>query len=293
MQAPIVIATWPNLDANAAAWEALSRTGNALDAVEAGARAAEADPRDKTVGYGGRPDREGNVTLDACIMDHTGECGAVCFLQGIKHPISVARKVMEETPHVMLAGQGALEFALSQGFQQEELLTPEAEADWKKWLESSEYKPVINIENHDTIAVLSVDADSRPAGACTTSGAAYKMKGRVGDSPIIGAGLYVDGDVGAAAGTGLGEAVLKTAGSFHIVEMMRQGASPQQACEEAIGRIVAKQPYKDFQVAYIAVNNDGETGAFSIQPGFQYVVHQKDENRLLAASSYIPAEAKK
>jgi len=286
---PTVIATWPNLDANAAAWNSLSSGGSALDAVEAGARYAEADPRDKTVGYGGRPDREGNVTLDACIMDHAGNCGSVCFLQGIKHPISVARKVMEDTPHVMLAGQGALEFALSKGFTEENLLTGEAEAAWKVWLETAEYKPVINIENHDTIAVLAVDQQSDLAGACTTSGAAYKMKGRVGDSPLIGSGLYVDSDAGAAAGTGLGEAVMKTAGGFHIVEMMRQGKSPQQACEEAIGRIVAKQPYKEFQVGYIAVNADGETGAFSIQPGFNYVVYTNGVNKMFTAGSYIAA----
>jgi len=284
---PVAIATWPNLEANAAAWKCMQDGGSALDAVEAGARVAEADPRDRTVGYGGRPDREGNVTVDACIMDHTGNCGSVCFLQQIKHPVSVARKVMEDTPHVMLAGEGALDFALSKGFERENLLTEESQLAWKVWLEKAEYKPIINIENHDTIAVLAIDPQTNLAGACTTSGAAYKMKGRVGDSPIIGAGLFVDNEAGAAAGTGMGEAVMKTAGSFHIVEMVRQGATPQQACEEAIGRIVARQPYKEFQVAYIAVNKHGETGAYSIQPGFDYVVYRDGENQMHAADSYV------
>ncbi|MCB0566580.1 MAG: N(4)-(beta-N-acetylglucosaminyl)-L-asparaginase, partial [Phaeodactylibacter sp.] len=224
---PTVVSTWNNLTANKKAWKVIKKGGRALDAVEKGVRLVEADPDDMSVGYGGRPDREGKVTLDACIMDEEGNCGSVCFLQDIKHPISVARLVMEKTPHVMLAGQGALQFALENGFKRQNLLTPKAEESWQDWKEESHYQPVINIENHDTIGMLAIGQDGRFSGACTTSGAAFKLHGRVGDSPIIGAGLYVDDEVGGAVATGLGEAVIKTAGSFLVVELMRQGMEPQ------------------------------------------------------------------
>ncbi len=205
-------------------------------------------------------------------MDEKGNAGSVSFLQNIKHPISVARKVMEETPHVMLAGEGALKFAKSQGFIEEDLLVEETRADYKKWLETSEYKPVINIENHDTIGLIAMDKQGNISGACTTSGLGYKMHGRVGDSPVIGAGLFVDNEIGAATATGMGEAVLKTCGTFLVVELMRQGKSPQEACEEAVKRIAAKQDYKNFQIGYIAVNKAGEVGAYSIHSGFDYAI---------------------
>src|SRR5690606_38666569 len=200
---PLVISTWNfGLAANAAAWKILNPGGRALDAVEAGAKVPEADPTETSVGFGGLPDRDGFVTLDACIMDENGNCGSVAFLQDIVHPISVARAVMEKTPHVMLVGDGALQFALANGFQRKRLLTPESEKAWKEWSKKAEYKPVINIENHDTIGILALDQTGNLSGACTTSGMAYKMHGRVGDSPIIGAGLYVDNEVGAATATG-------------------------------------------------------------------------------------------
>ncbi|MEM6967537.1 MAG: N(4)-(beta-N-acetylglucosaminyl)-L-asparaginase, partial [Bacteroidota bacterium] len=259
---PKVIATWkPNVKAVAAGWQIIADGGRALDAVEQGAKVPEADPEDQSVGYGGRPDREGIVTLDACIMDEKGNCGSVCFLQNIKHPVAVARKVMEETPHVILSGEGALQFALAHGFQKENLLTPQSQEEWEKWKVKKNYSPVINIENHDTIGILALDKNGDMAGACTTSGAAYKMHGRVGDSPIIGAGMYVDNDAGGAVATGLGEAVLKTLGSFLVVELMRQGMSPQEACEEAVLRIVRKQNYEAFQIGYLAMNKKGEVGA--------------------------------
>ncbi|MGV3538343.1 MAG: isoaspartyl peptidase/L-asparaginase family protein [Rufibacter sp.] len=272
------------MPANAAAWEILAKNGQALDAVEAGVRVPEGDPKVRTVGYGGYPDREGKVTLDACIMDKDSNCGSVAFLEHIKHPISVARKVMEETPHVMLVGQGALQFALIKGFQKENLLTPESEKDWKDWLRESKYQPVINIEKHVTIGLLALDAHGNLAGACTTSGAAYKMHGRVGDSPIIGAGLYVDNEVGAATATGLGEAVIRTVGSHLVVELMRQGHSPEKACQLAVERILHKQKkVKDLQVGFIALNKNGVYGGYSLQKGFNYAVRDKGTDKLIDA----------
>lgn len=284
---PVVISTWDHgLPANEAAWKILSRGGNALDAVEAGVMVPEADPAVRTVGYGGYPDREGKVTLDACIMDKDSNCGAVAFLEHIKHPIAVARKVMEETPHVMLVGDGALQFALANGFQKENLLTPESEKDWKNWLKDSQYKPVINIENHDTIGLLALDSEGSLAGACTTSGASFKMRGRVGDSPIIGAGLFVDNEVGAATATGLGEAVIRTVGSHLVVELMRQGNSPEKACRLAVERIIKKhKDVSDLQVGFIALNKQGEWGAYCIQPGFNYAIHDQSGSKLLNGKS--------
>ena len=285
---PLVISTWRNIKANEAAWEVLSGDGRALDAVENGVMVAENDPDDRSVGYGGRPDREGNVTLDACIMDELGNCGSVCALQHIKNPISVARKVMEDTPHIMLAGEGALQFALEKGFTMENLLTEKSRKEWEEWLETSQYRPVINIENHDTIGMLAIDNNGNISGACTTSGMAYKLYGRVGDSPIIGAGMYCDNEVGGAVATGTGELVMKTLGTFLIVELMRNGANPQEAVEEAVHRIIKKTPdYKDHQVGFLAVDKSGNYGAYSIQPGFNFALHDMQENRVIDSLSYI------
>jgi len=285
---PLVIATWNVPNATAKAWEVLQKGGSALDAVEKGCNVEEEDPANNSVGYGGRPDRDGNVTLDACLMDEKGNYGAVVFMPNIVHAISVARKVMEETPHVLLAGKGAEEFAVSQGFKRMNLLTDSSKKDWEEWKIKSEYKPIINIENHDTIGMLAMDKDGNLSGGCTTSGLAYKMHGRVGDSPIIGSGLFVDNEVGAATATGLGEEVLKTVGSFLIVELMRQGRSPQQACEEAVNRIMKKQPNRqDFQVGYIAVNKKGEIGAYSIHKGFSYQLYQNGKNENIKPGFYL------
>lgn len=293
MNAPFVISTWENQKANEAAMAVLAKGGTALDAVEAGVRVPEADPKDRSVGYGGRPDRDGQVTLDACIMDSQGNCGSVCFLQGIKHPISVARAVMEKTPHVILAGEGALQFAKANGFQTENLLTKASKKEWQKWQKESKYKPIINIENHDTIGMLAMDANGDIAGACTTSGLAFKMKGRVGDSPIIGAGLYVDNEIGAATATGMGEAVLRSVGSFLVVELMRQGRSPAEACKEAVMRIVRKQSFEDIQVGYLAINKKGEYGAFCIHEGFQYVTSSGKTTKLKASAFHLEAKEEK
>jgi len=277
---PLVIATWDVKNATAKAWEILQAGGNALDAVEQGCRIEEANEKGQSVGKGGLPDREGNVTLDACIMDKHGNCGAVVYLQNVVHAVSVARKVMEETPHVMLAGTGAEQFAYEMGFPKESLLTKASKKAWEDWKVTSQYKPIINIENHDTIGMLAIDKNGDISGACTTSGLAYKMAGRVGDSPIIGSGLFVDNEIGGCVATGLGEEVVKTVGSFLVVELMRQGKSPQEACEEAIGRIVNKpnKDYKDFQVGYIAVNKQGVTGSYSIHQFFSMTKFQDGKN---------------
>lgn len=285
---PIVICTWDFKNASAKAWEVLKNNGNSLDAVEQGVMIEEADVNNQTVGIGGRPDRDGNVTLDACIMDKDGNCGAVLYLQNIAHPISVARKVMEKTPHVMLAGKGAEQFAYEQGFEKVDLLTEKSKQEYLEWKKTSEYKPIINIENHDTIGMLAIDANGDISGACTTSGMAYKIGGRVGDSPIIGAGLFVDNEIGAATATGVGEEVVRTVGSFLIVELMRQGKSPQEACEEGVKRIIAKnKDYKDFQIGFIAINKMGETGAYCIQPGFSYRMYSEAGHVNQPSASFI------
>ncbi|KXX67286.1 MULTISPECIES: isoaspartyl peptidase/L-asparaginase family protein [Flammeovirga] len=281
---PLMISTWNHgFGANEAGWEILKDGGAALDAVEAGVRVPEADPKERSVGYGGLPDRDGKVTLDACIMNHEYECGAVAALENIMHPISVARLVMEKTPHAMLVGEGAQTFALAEGFKEENLLTERSKKDWEEWLKKSEYKPVINIENHDTIGALAIDAKGHIAGACTTSGAAYKMHGRVGDSPLIGAGLFVDGEIGAACATGLGEAVIRTAGSAMVVEHMRMGKSPVEACEIAVKRIMDthKSRMENLQVGFLAINKNGEYGGYSIRNGFNYaIVDTENGNRM-------------
>ncbi len=283
---PIVISTWNHgFDANKAAWKILSDGGNALDAVEAGVRVSESDPNVSSVGLGGLPDRDGNVTLDACIMDHQSRCGSVSFLQHIENPISVARKVMEDTPHVMLSGEGAYRFAIEKGFKNVNLLTEKSKAHWEEWLKESKYQPVINIENHDTIGMLALDESGNLSGACTTSGMAYKLHGRVGDSPIIGAGLFVDGEVGAACATGVGEAVIRVAGSAVVVELMRQGKSPEEACKLAVERIIRKhKSVADMQVGFLALNKEGEYGAYSIYNGFNFALRTKVTEEMIDAS---------
>ncbi|MFD1062360.1 isoaspartyl peptidase/L-asparaginase family protein [Winogradskyella litorisediminis] len=276
---PISICTWGFVNANAKAGESLKNGLNALDAAIAGVAVEEEDIRNTTVGKGGTPDRKGNVTLDACVMDSNGDCGAVLCVENITNVAALAKKVMTDTPHVILAGKGAEEFGYSQGFKKENLLTESSKKALDNWKKTSEYKPIINIENHDTIGMLCMDKNGDIAGACSTSGLAYKMKGRVGDSPIIGSGLFIDNEVGGAVATGLGEEVVKTVGSFLIVELMRQGKTPQEACEEAIKRITSKgDDYKDFQIAYIAMNKAGETGAYCIHKGFAMMKYQDDKN---------------
>lgn len=306
---PLVISTWDaGLEANKAAWEILGRGGRALDAVEKGVMITE-NSLNCCVGLGANPDRDGKVTLDACIMDEYHNCGAVAFLERIKHPISVARRVMEKTPHVMLVGEGAQQFALEEGFTLEDgKLSENAREAYANWIKESKYKsPGINIENknnhgpfapaklengewnHDTIGMLALDAAGNLSGSCTTSGAGFKMRGRVGDSPIIGAGLFVDNEVGACVATGQGEDVIRVAGSSTVVELMRQGNSPEQACKLVIERIVKikKEKIKEIQVAFLAMNRQGQIGAFSLQPGFSYAVRSQDKENLIHASSWF------
>jgi N4-(beta-N-acetylglucosaminyl)-L-asparaginase len=288
---PRIISTWNHgLDANKKAWEVLKNGQGGLSAVEKGVKVTEADPNVRSVGLGGYPDREGIVTLDACIMDKDSNCGSVSYLQNIKHPISVARHVMEDTPHVMLSGNGALDFAISKGFKQENLLTEASKNDWIKWKEKSDYKPVINIENHDTISMLLIDENRDLYGACTTSGAAWKMHGRVGDSPIIGAGLFLDNEVGAAAATGLGEAIIKTSGSAMVVELMRQGQSPLEACKTIVDRIskihMNSPEWEYLQVGFIALNKNGEYAGYSLRKGFNFSLQDEINKDLLIDAKF-------
>ena len=280
--------------------EVLSKGGRALDAVEKGVQVPESDLKNQSVGRGGLPDRDGKVTLDACIMDEDGNIGSVAALEHIEHAISVARMVMEKTPHVMLVGDGALQFALENGFKKINLLTPESEKAWKEWLKTAKYAPVMNIENklydkaaptrlpgnqynHDTIGMLALDAKGNMSGACTTSGMAFKLHGRVGDSPIIGAGLFIDNEVGGATSTGVGEEVIRNVGSFLVVELMRQGYTPEAACKEAVMRIIRRKPEtaKNIQVGFLAMNKKGEYGAYAIQKGFSFAVCNAEKQDLL------------
>ena len=289
---PRIISTWNHgFEANKVAWKNLSSGNGGLTAVEFGVRVSEDDPNETSVGLGGLPDRTGIVTLDACIMDKNNDCGSVCFLQNIKNPISVARMVMEKTPHIMLSGKGAYDFAIEQGFKSQNLLTKKSKDAWEKWKKSSDYKPVINTENHDTISMLLIDENQDLFGACTTSGAAWKLHGRVGDSPIIGAGLFLDNDIGAAAATGLGEAVIRTSGSAMVVEVMRQGASPFEACKEIVNRISKihknRPEWEYLQVGFIAVNKQGEHAGYSLKKGFNYALHDTKNQKMIDAKYEI------
>lgn len=286
---PLLLATWSHgMPANDRGWEVLTGgKGSILDAVEEGVKITESDLSNLSVGLQGLPDREGIVTLDASIMKGDGSCGSVSFVRQVKHPISLARKVMEKTPHVMLSGEGARQFAVAEGIPLEpETLSPAAEKAYQEWKVNSEYKPIINIENHDTIGMIGMGEDGKMAGSCTTSGLAYKMHGRIGDSPIIGAGLYVDDEVGAATATGLGESIIRICGSFLIVELMRQGRSPQEACEEAVKRLIAKNKnIQDIQAGFLAMNRDGEYGAYAVHPGFNYALHHGGGKSLVNSKS--------
>jgi N4-(beta-N-acetylglucosaminyl)-L-asparaginase len=284
---PLVISTWIHgMEANAGAWSVLENGGAALDAVQKGVAVTESDMNNRSVGLAGRPDRDGHVTLDACIMDHDSRCGSVAFLEDIQHPIDVARAIMDQTPHVMLVGEGAQKWALENGFSKVdfEVPIPEVQKDYENWLIKSEYKTGVNVENHDTIGMLALDASGRMAGACTTSGMAYKIRGRVGDSPIIGAGLFIDGDVGGATATGVGEAMIRTAGASAVVESMRRGASPEEACYDIVQRILKKHPgVEGMQVGFLAMNMQGEYGGYSVYNGFNYALRSKDRNEMVDA----------
>ncbi|MEO8822914.1 MAG: N(4)-(beta-N-acetylglucosaminyl)-L-asparaginase [Ginsengibacter sp.] len=310
---PIVVSTWDNGRAvNKEAWKILSANGRSLDAVEAGARYVE-DTIDCCIGLGGYPDRDGIVTLDSCIMDENANCGSVGAIERIKHPVSVARKIMETTPHIMLVGQGAQQFALENGFErQPQILSEPARNAYENWLKKNEYKPEINIENkdaeknkkgngpfapqyfddgsinHDTMGLVALDQLGNMSGAVTTSGMAFKIHGRVGDSPIIGAGLFVDNEVGAATSSGMGEEVIRICGTHLVVEYMRQGYSPEIACRKAIERIIHRsvEKAKKVQVGFLALNNKGEYGAYAIQKGFVFSVKSNGEEKVYPAKYF-------
>ena len=294
----IVISTWEfGKEANAEAWKFLSTGARSVDAVEAGVKIAEKDSGNLSVGLGGLPDRDGHVTLDACIMDETGGCGSVMCLEHITHPISVARLVMEKTPHIILTGEGALQFALENGYiKQISPLSPKVKEMYENWLKDSKYQPSkyadiekMTVYNHDTIGMVALDIKGNLSGACTTSGLAFKMHGRVGDSPVIGAGLFVDNEVGAATATGIGEEVIRIAGSHLVVELMRQGLPPEEACRKALERIVKRNPEKakTMQVGFLALKKDGSFGAFSLTPGFAYAVRSDLEEKIYQAKSWF------
>ncbi len=301
---PVIIATWNDgLKSNQSGWEVLRKGGTAIDAVEAAGVRAESE-KSCCVGLGAYPDRDGKVTLDASIMNHKGDCGSVAFLQGIAHPTSVARKVMEDTPHVFLVGEGAKKFAVENGFEAvPEFLSPDAEINWKIWLKNNKYDPKINIENeppvparlsdgnfnHDTIGTIALDENGDLAGSCTTSGMAFKMHGRVGDSPIIGAGLFVDNNIGAVTSTGMGEEVIRTCGSHTVMEQMRLGKTPEEACYNAIMRVFEKGPERasKLQVGYIAVTKNGDFGAYALQKGFTYSVRSLGFEKVFKAKSHF------
>ena len=281
-QTSTIVSTWDfGVAANAAAYARMVAGGSVVDAVEAGARVPEADPTNHSVGLGGYPDRDGIVTLDAIIMDDRGNVGAVAAMEKAIHAVSVARAVMERTPHTLLVGAGATRFASDHGFAVPTLSTPEADAAWREWLKVARYKPVPNRENvpgsaldHDTIGILARDRQGRFAGACTTSGMAFKMHGRVGDSPQSGCGLFVEAGVGAATATGLGEEVTRIAGAARVVASMRAGQSPMAACREAVTHLarLRASAINGVQVALIAIGHSGAVGAYALIPGFTYAV---------------------
>ncbi len=270
---PLFVATWNfGLPACEQSLKTLKEGGSVLDAVEQGIRLTEADVTNDSVGIGGRPNAEGILQLDACIMDgRTQKAGSVAALENYPHPISVARRVMEKTKHVMLVGAGAAQFAKEQGFETAEMPTPQQKKLWEQWRAEQQKSPATN---HDTIALVGLDSDGNLAGGCSTSGLAYKMPGRVGDSPILGSGLYVDGEVGAAGATGIGENVMRFCATFLIVEMMRGGMHPTAACRATIERIAKmdRRPAAELHINFLAIDKQGRFGAAGTDAGYQVAV---------------------
>lgn len=307
MADPVVIATWPfGKVAADAALPLLTAGKPPLDAVIAGATAVEDDPAVRSVGFASLPDRIGRLTLDACVMDgRTLACGGVACVEHIRHPAKLARLVMEKTPHVLLVGEGAKWFALQNGFPLEMPHTAESIREWyekrpEQLKKAADRKPpasaedinVVDDHNHDTVTVLGLGKDGRLAGACTTSGLGYKLPGRVGDSPIIGAGLYADDEAGAAGATGVGEEIIRIGGSFFVVEQMRAGKSPQEACEIACDRVNAagvRRGVHPANVAFLALSPKGDVGAAcTLRTNFRYAVGRAGKVELIAAKEIGP-----
>lgn len=263
-----IIATWSfGRVACLAGSRILLAGGSALDAVERGANAVEDDPDVRSVGYGGLPNAEGVVELDAAIMEGlTHRAGAVAALTGVRNAISVARRVMESTPHVMLAGESARRFALREGFLEAELLTEESRRRWKEWRET---RAAADVAHFDTVGVCALDRTGNVAAGCSTSGLAWKLPGRVGDSPIVGSGLYADNEIGAAVATGNGDEIMRVCLSYRVVSMMEAGRSPQEACEEAIRYLLRKFSGQTRGAACVALDRDGRIGSAATRSGFQ------------------------
>lgn len=288
----VVIATWPFGKTAADAAVPLLVAGKpALDAALAGARAVEDDPKVNSVGFGGLGDAVGTVTLDACVMDgRTLGCGAVAGVENVRHVGDLARRVMEKSPHILLVGDGARTFALREGFPSEVLSTPESLAEWEKRRPKQIAAPLRHGEEpaHDTVTVLTRDAAGHFAGVCTTSGLPHKLPGRVGDSPLIGPGLYVDNEAGAAGSTGVGEEIIRSGGALLIVEAMRAGQSAQEACEAAVQRVIALAARRGVQpasLAFVAIDTQGRTGAACTPgTGFRYAVGRGAKIEMMAAS---------
>jgi isoaspartyl peptidase/L-asparaginase-like protein (Ntn-hydrolase superfamily) len=318
---PIILSTWTfGQIANAAGWPVLKRGGKSIDAVEQACIAVESDPQVDSVGIGGTPDADGNVTLDGSIMLSPEKCAGVGCIRHYAHPVSIARKVMERTTHKLLVGEGAEKFAAANGFKKEKLLTKEARDWWKKWKADPQrhnfHRTSANRPNreearlrnrvgaasaaaprrkspksHDTVGVLAIDSNGTIAGACSTSGWAFKLPGRVGDSPIIGAGLYVDPTVGAAVATGMGELMLGTCATFLVVERMRAGDSPQQAIQAVLERVAKSYNLKKRQqCALIALRTDGQWSTGGLVSGFRAAITTPDQNELQEQQiTYQPA----
>lgn len=296
---PVVISTWKHgLDANKEAYKHLIDGKSSLDSIENGLAVTENDPSVLSVGYGGLPDSEGRVTLDAALMDWKARIGSVIAVEHIKNPIKLARIILEDTEHTVLAGDGAYNFAIQNGFEPEILLTEYSLKRFREWkanglkrsleIHTDDFKLYQGQEgNHDTIGMLAIDKAGNISAGVTTSGLAWKLHGRVGDSPIIGAGLYVDEEVGAAASTGRGEETIRACGSFYIVEQMRNGATPEEACKLACEKVhklnllSSKNRDHIYQVGFIAMNKRGETGAYSVRDGFQFALMKKNSNNLI------------
>ena len=271
----IVASTWSHgVQANEKAWSVLKSDGSAMDAAIAGVTVTELDPSVRSVGYGGHPNSDGVVSVDAAVMDGRNlGYGAVAGLEGIAEATQVARRVMEATDHVMLVGEGARTFALDQGFESRDMLTSDAADAYREWKSRGEDHDRLPSDSHDTIGSVAMDGNGDLAAVCTTSGIAYKLPGRVGDSPMIGSGLYADNEVGAAVATGRGEEIARTCGSFAIVSLMREGKTPQEACEHVVRHLVARVPQsKRHQMAYLAIDRHGNVGGAAARPEFPYAV---------------------
>jgi N4-(beta-N-acetylglucosaminyl)-L-asparaginase len=292
-QSPVAISTWDfGLKPVEAAGRLASEGTPSLNVIEEAIKIAEDDPECLSVGYGGMPNEKGIVELDACIIDGARHLmGSVSSLRGIRHPISVARMVLEKTPHILLSGEGALEFALSNGFHEENLLTDNARERWENWKQqrassSNGEKPYYL--NHDTIGLLLRDSKGDLYGGCSTSGLAWKMSGRVGDTPLIGSGLYVDNDVGAAAATGVGELAISQCASFAVVELMRHQYDPGEACEMVLHRVLHKTKFSQArQLALIALRKDGKLAYACLMDGFQAPVYDQGAARLIQVKPLV------